>query len=171
MKRLLGLKVVLIPIILFIFIISLIFSLRGIWLCIDVIFGLISGSRQFVHFSDLGTSEAPSLMLLEAVDLFLVSFVFFIFSFGLYKIFFVPETDEPKSKLPGWLQINSIFELKALLWQSVLTTLVIVFLNKAIIMISLDKMDWHFLFLPLSILIIAVALYFLKLSEKTEKAD
>ena len=166
MKRLLGLKVVLIPVILFIFIISLIFSVRGIWVCYDVIEGLITGNLHFVKYSDMSSAEPPSLMLLEAVDSFLLSFVFFIFSFGLYKIFFLADYSEEKNKLPRWLQMESIFELKALLWQSVLTTMVVIFLNSTVIMMSQNRISWQFLLLPSSILIISLALYFLKLAEK-----
>lgn len=166
MNRLLSLKVVLIPTILFIFIISLIFTFRGMWLVSDVVVGIFSGEKHFVKYSDLSTSEPPSLMLLEAVDSFLLSFVFFIFSFGLYKIFFLTDVNYPKNKLPRWLQMESIFELKALLWQSVLTTMVGIFLNNAVITMSHNAMSWQFLVLPGSILVISVALYFLKLAEK-----
>jgi uncharacterized membrane protein YqhA len=166
MNRLLSLKVVLIPTILFIFIISLIFTFRGMWLVSDVVIGIISGEKHFVKYSELSTSEPPSLMLLEAVDSFLLSFVFFIFSFGLYKIFFLTDVNYPKDKLPRWLQMESIFELKALLWQSVLTTMVVIFLNNAVITMSHNAMSWQFLVLPGSILVISVALYFLKLAEK-----
>ncbi len=166
MNRLLSLKVVLIPTILFIFIISLIFTFRGMWLVSDVVVGIFSGEKHFVKYSELSTSEPPSLMLLEAVDSFLLSFVFFIFSFGLYKIFFLTDVNYPKDKLPRWLQMESIFELKALLWQSVLTTMVIIFLNNAVITMSHNEMSWQFLMLPSSILIISIALYFLKLAEK-----
>jgi uncharacterized membrane protein YqhA len=134
----------------------------------DVIIGLVSGKMLFVQYSDLGTSEPPSLLLLEAVDSFLLSFVFFIFSFGLYKIFFLNDINYPKDKLPGWLQMESIFELKALLWQSVLTTMVVIFLNNAVITMSHNAISWQFLMLPGSILIISVALYFLKLAEKDQ---
>jgi uncharacterized membrane protein YqhA len=136
------------------------------WLVSDVVVGIISGEKHFVKYSDLSTSEPPSLMLLEAVDSFLLSFVFFIFSFGLYKIFFLTDVNYPKDKLPRWLQMESIFELKALLWQSVLTTMVVIFLNNAVITMSHNAMSWQFLVLPGSILVISVALYFLKLAEK-----
>jgi uncharacterized membrane protein YqhA len=132
----------------------------------DVILGLISGEKHFVQYSDLSAVEPPSLMLLEAVDSFLLSFVFFIFSFGLYKIFFLSGENESGDKLPKWLRMESIFELKALLWQSVLTTMVVIFLNNAVITISHNTMSWQFLVLPGSILIISIALYFLKLAEK-----
>jgi uncharacterized membrane protein YqhA len=166
MKQLLGLKVVLIPTIFFIFIISIVFTIRGMWICKDVFMRLLSGALRFSHLKDLGVTEHPSLMLLEAVDSFLLSFVFFVFSFGLYKIFFLSNDHAINGNLPRWLQLNSIFELKALLWQSILTTLVVIFLNYAVIMITTNTMSWEILLMPGSILIISCALYFLKLAEK-----
>jgi len=162
-------KLVLIPTVLFIFLISLVFTIRGIWISFSVFIGLITGQMHFIHYQEITSAEPPSLLLLEAVDSFLLSFVFFVFSFGLYKIFFLSDSHEMKNSLPRWLRLESIFELKALLWQSVLTTLVVIFLNSAVIMISKNQMSWEFLVLPGSIMIISVALYFLKLAEKDEK--
>jgi uncharacterized membrane protein YqhA len=169
MKRLLGMKLVLIPTVLFIFLISLVFTIRGIWISLSVFIGLLTGQMHFVRYEEITSAEPPSLLLLEAVDSFLLSFVFFVFSFGLYKIFFLSDSSEMKDSLPRWLRLESIFELKALLWQSVLTTLVVIFLNSAVIMISKNQMSWEFLVLPGSIMIISVALYFLKLAEKDER--
>jgi uncharacterized membrane protein YqhA len=135
----------------------------------NVFIGLATGEMQFVQYSEITSAEPPSLMLLEAVDSFLISFVFFVFSFGLYKIFFLTGAQFSKDNLPRWLQLESIFELKALLWQSILTSLVVSFLNYAVISMSKDRLSWQFLMFPLSILIISVALYFLKMAEKNEK--
>jgi uncharacterized membrane protein YqhA len=163
-------KVVLIPTILFVFVISMVFSIRGIWISVNVFIGLLTGELHFIHYSQIGAQEPPSLMLLEAVDSFLLSFVFFVFSFGLYKIFFFSDSHDSNDKLPRWLQLDSILELKALLWQSVLTTLVVIFLNYAVVVISHNNLSWQFLMFPAAILLIAMALYFLKLAERGEKS-
>jgi uncharacterized membrane protein YqhA len=169
MNRLLSMKIVLIPTVFFIFLISLVFTVRGIWISMQVIVGLISGEMHFIYYSQIGQNEPPSLMLLEAVDSFLLSFVFFIFSFGLYKIFFLPDMNYTETKIPRWLRLESIFELKALLWQSVLTTLVVIFLNYSVVTISRHNFQWEFMAFPISIMVIAIALYFLKLAEKGDK--
>jgi uncharacterized membrane protein YqhA len=166
MNRLLWSRIVLIPTIFFIFLISLIFSFRGIWLSVEVMIEFITGKHKFHTFSELSDVEPPVLKLLESVDSFLLAFVFFIFSFGLYKIFFIPDDHNLNSKLPRWLQIDTLFELKALLWQSILTTILVIFLNYSVTVLSQNAMSWNFLMIPLSILILSIALYFLKLSEK-----
>jgi uncharacterized membrane protein YqhA len=171
MKRLLGLKIVLLPMIFSIFLISIIFSIRGLWLCIRVMIGLINGENHFQTLSELNGAEPQALLLLESVDSFLLSFVFFIFSFGLYKIFFLNDMVQINNKLPAWLQINTLFELKSLLWQSILTTIVVIFLNNAVSFLSHNTLSWNILMLPLAVLILSVALYFLKQSEIEKKGE
>jgi uncharacterized membrane protein YqhA len=166
MKKILLLRVVLLPMIIFVFIISIVFMIRGIWITIDVLTKIIKGELHFVHYSEDKVDRAPSLMLLEGVDSFLLAFVFFVFSFGLYKIFFIKENKEIDNNLPRWLHIESIFELKSLLWYSVLTTMVVLFLNYAVVRISADNISWTFLMFPASILLISISLFFMKKAEK-----
>ena len=140
---------------------------RGMWITAEVISEMLSGRLGFVHYSEENIKHAPSLMLLEAVDSFLLSFVFFVFSFGLFKIFFLNnENEKLMSILPKWLKVDSILELKSLLWHSVLTTLVVLFLNYAVIKISANELNTSFLILPGSLLLIAASLFFMKKAEK-----
>ncbi len=165
MKKLLYLKTALIPMIIFIFIISIFFMIRGVWITVEVTLGMLKGDLSFVHYSEENIKHAPSLMLLEAVDSFLLSFVFFVFSMGLYKIFFLPSDAATESKLPGWLHVASIFELKSLLWHSVLTSLVVLFLNYAVIQISANHLNWTFLVFPGSIVLVSGGLFLMKKAE------
>ena len=166
MKKILLLRVVLLPMIIFVFFISIIFMIRGIWITMDVVMKLLSGELRFVHYTEEKIDRAPSLMLLEGVDSFLLAFVFFVFSFGLYKIFFIKENKEVNDSLPNWLHIDSIFELKSLLWYSVLTTMVVLFLNYAVVRINANNLNWNFLMFPTGILLISISLFFMKKSEK-----
>ena len=142
--------------------------IRGIWITIDVLAKIIKGDLHFVHYSEGKIERAPSLMLLEGIDAFLLAFVFFIFSFGLYKIFFIKEHKGIDDSLPRWLHIESIFELKSLLWYSVLTTMVVLFLNYAVIRINADTLSWNFLMFPTGILLISISLYFVTKAENKD---
>jgi uncharacterized membrane protein YqhA len=166
MKKILLLRVVLLPMIIFVFIISIIFMIRGIWITLDVMSKLLKGDLHFVHYTQEKIDRAPSLMLLEGVDSFLLAFVFFVFSFGLYKIFFIKENKEMNDTLPKWLDIESIFELKSLLWHSVLTTMVVLFLNYAVVKINANTLSWTFLMFPAGIFLISISLFFMKKAEK-----
>lgn len=166
MNRFLILRFLLLPMILIILCISVFFTIRGMWICWMVLTQMSDGSLSFHLFTSQSNQEPTALIIMEAVDSFLLSFVFFIFSFGLYKIFFVTDHQESMQKLPAWLNIHSILELKALLWQSILTTLVMLFLNYAASQLAHKTLSVDILLLPGSILIIALALYFMKMSEK-----
>ena len=166
MNKILHLRIILLPMVIFIFLISVIFMIRGIWITLDVVLRMIRGDLQFVHYSEDKIDRAPSLMLLEGVDAFLLAFVFFVFAFGLYKIFFLKDNSTINDSLPRWLHIESIFELKSLLWYSVLTTMVVLFLNFAVVRISANDLSWNFLMFPAGILLISISLFFMTKSEK-----
>lgn len=166
MNRMLLLRFLLLPMIIVILLISIFFTVRGIWICNEVVSNMVSAKMSFELISDQTDNEPPVLIIMEAVDSFLLSFVFFIFSFGLYKLFFVKESSDGSSRLPAWLDIHSILDLKTLLWQSILTTLVMLFLNYAVWHIAHKSVSWDILLIPGSILLISIALYFMKLSEK-----
>ena len=66
--------------------------------------------------------------LLQSIDLFLVAIVFFVFSLGVLILFNnKPETVLPDN-LPEWLKIKDFIQLKVILWEAILTTLVISYL-------------------------------------------
>jgi hypothetical protein len=65
--------------------------------------------------------------------------------------------------LPPWLQITDFFQLKALLWESILTTLVVSFVAYLVrIRLGGNEVGLEVLVLPASIFIISLSLYFLK---------
>lgn len=166
MNRIMMLRFLLLPMIIVIFSISMFFTIRGIWISKEVLLQMTSSKISFQLMSDPASEEPPVLVIMEAVDSFLLSFVFFIFSFGLYKLFFIPDDASFSRKLPAWLNVHTILDLKTLLWQSILTTMVMLFLNYSVWNLSHKTVGWDILVLPGSILLISIALYFMKLSEK-----
>jgi uncharacterized membrane protein YqhA len=65
--------------------------------------------------------------LLKAVDMFLMAMVFFVFSLGVLMLFSHPDAT-PQVKVPEWLRIKSFVDLKVILWEAILTTLVVSYL-------------------------------------------
>ena len=104
--------------------------------------------------------------LLQAVDLFLISIVLYVFSLGILMLFSVTES-AILQKLPEWLRIKNFMELKVILWEAILTTLVVSYLawlgEKRALKIDIGTES---LLVPAGILLIALSLYFLKKGEK-----
>lgn len=109
-------------------------------------------------------SVATAVGLLQSIDLFLIAIVFFVFGLGLTMIFTISHPLE--DRLPEWLRIKNFTQLKVLLWEAILTTLVIGFLNtlaqKRIASAQFEVLD---LIIPIGVLLIALSLYFLKKSD------
>jgi uncharacterized membrane protein YqhA len=102
----------------------------------------------------------PGMELLHSLDFLFVSMVLLVLSLGIAKLFLLgANTNE--SNLPVWLRIDSIGELKVLLWETVLTTLLIAGLPDLVAGLF-GKLEWTVLILPVAILILAVSLYFMK---------
>jgi len=68
-----------------------------------------------------------SLSFIELVDLFLLSTVFLIVALGLYELFI-----DDTLKLPGWLQIHTLDDLKGKLVGVVIVVLAVLFLGQVV---------------------------------------
>lgn len=104
--------------------------------------------------------------LMHAVDLFLIAIVFFVLSIGILILF--NNTDETfLSKLPEWLRIKDFLQLKVILWEAILTTLVVSYLaGLAERKIEGIEINLQSLIIPGAILLLALSLFFLKKGEK-----
>jgi uncharacterized membrane protein YqhA len=98
------------------------------------------------------------LPLLESLDWFLVALVFLVFSLGIAKIFI--GYDGSHDALPSWLRIHDFKELKILLWESILVTLVVWCMSA--VARSRDALTWEALVLPAIVLVLAVGLYLMR---------
>ena|SRR5688572_4628837 len=149
------------------------YHLLNIMIAIIAVFVFLSGVvltglgvYDFFHtFSYLdspaGVVGLLAVGLLQAVDLFLMAIVFFVFSLGVLILF----NDGVKSALdlPGWLRIESFMELKVILWEAILTTMVISFVaNLVRRRLDGEELGLHHLILPGAIFVLAASLYLLK---------
>jgi uncharacterized membrane protein YqhA len=98
------------------------------------------------------------LALLESLDSFLVALVFLIFSLGIMKIFV--GYDHSDEGLPSWLRIHDFVELKILLWESILVTLVVMCMTT--VAHRRATLAWDVLVLPAIVLVLAVGLYLVR---------
>jgi len=76
---------------------------------------------------------------------------------GLTKLFLGKLVDDEDEKnIPKWLRINNFLELKMLLWQTILVSLVILFVDQ--LFEYQDNMSWNLLIIPAAILILSVSM-------------
>jgi uncharacterized membrane protein YqhA len=103
----------------------------------------------------------PGLHLLHSLDFLFVSMVLVVLALGIAKLFLVDSAAKQDLTLPGWLQIDSISELKVLLWETILTTLLIIALSDLTEGLF-TTLTWTVLLTPGAILLLALSLFFMK---------
>jgi len=139
---------------LFAFIISLLIMLSGI---VGVVVGTIRLYAGVIELSNLHKGQ-PGIHLIEAVDTYLFSIVIFILGGGIFKLFVGNENTFSNSTV--FSKIKTFMDLKVLLWETLLLTLT-VWCSLSFFAHS-NKASYEQLILPVSILLLALALKFVK---------
>jgi uncharacterized membrane protein YqhA len=141
------------------FIIGIIFIGLGVYEASLGLTGIIKG--------EILAEARPGLKLFQALDLFLIGFLFLIFSIGFLQLFF-PKPSKIMNRLDGiapiWLQVENFTQLKLILWDTVLTTLVVLFIGD--VFIASGKYDWSLTIIPIAILLISLAKFLIKKVKK-----
>lgn len=96
--------------------------------------------------------------IIMAIDLYLIAVVLLIFAFGLYELFIckIQVKDESQSKV---LEIHTLDQLKDKLAKVIVMALIVAFFSKVLNMGMKTTQDM--LFFAISILALAIGLYFL----------
>lgn len=106
--------------------------------------------------------------MFQALDVFLIGFLFLIFSIGFAQLF-VSDNSKIKSLImnwtPNWLKVESFTQLKLILWDTVLTTLVVLFAGETFRSLD-DVYDWKLLFIPVAVLLISISKFLIIRSKK-----
>lgn len=128
--------------------------------------GLDRGTENGTQF---GTNAVISVI--EGLDRFLIGIVMLYFSYGVYSLFIHPEETEEALSLPIWLQIKQIGQLKQVIAEVIIIVLFVLFLRVALQTFTKDAfLGWpeiaQFLLLPLSVMLLAVALRLVNLHPK-----
>jgi uncharacterized membrane protein YqhA len=108
-----------------------------------------------------GETARPGLELLHSLDFLFVAMILLVLALGIAKLFLLDPKADATADLPVWLRIDSVSELKVLLWETILTTLLILGLSDLTATVF-GKPDWTILLMPVSILVLALSLYFMK---------
>lgn len=142
-----------------------IFSIAVVFLVLSSLVFLITGAALSFHgmleLAKLGfipsEEKRPGIYLLEGLDYFMISLVFLVFGLGIARLFIFNKTES--NLIPSWLNIHSLKELKVLLWESILVTLVVLCVSN---LIKFPALSWDSLVLPALILILSLALFLVR---------
>jgi uncharacterized membrane protein YqhA len=135
--------------------IALVFIGVGVYVAINGTYGIFMG--------EMYTETTPGLKLIESLDLFLIGFLFLIFSLGFSQLFFPKPSilmDAIDIITPDWLKVKNFTELKMILWDTLLTTLVIKFVSDAYT--AYGDYNWPLTIVPIGIFLIALSRYLIK---------
>jgi uncharacterized membrane protein YqhA len=99
--------------------------------------------------------------VLEAVDAFLFGIVLVIFAYGIAIGFVFTLPEGYGKRLPVWMKVQGVGQLKATLAEVVIVVLIVIFAR--VVVEANGHFEWSMLVLPASILLIAVALRMIEL--------
>jgi len=114
------------------------------------------------------SARESTIMLIKAVDAFLLGLVMIIFSYGIYDLF-ISKIDpaERAGARPNWIKFKDMGGLKVTLAQVVLIILIITFFEIVVTNIKMFEDNvWTFLIIPIGVLFIGVGIgVFVKITE------
>ena len=132
-----------------------------------LIYGALETIITIGHTATVSVSNENSKQLIlsciEVVDLFLLATVFYITALGLYELFI-----DERIKVPYWLEIHTIDDLKTKLTSVIVVVLSVLFLSEVV------RWNGGTNILPLGAgiaLVIAALTYFLSSQVKKPKSD
>jgi uncharacterized membrane protein YqhA len=130
-----------------------------------IIGGTILSIKGYAEFITNGfiPSETykPGIYIMKGLDGFMLAIIFIIFGLGIARLFlFNSVSDE---EIPSWLRFQDMKGLKVLLWETILVTLVIYCLQ---VLLSYKQLSVELLIIPGAILLLALALFFVRWKEK-----
>jgi uncharacterized membrane protein YqhA len=121
------------------------------------VFRSIEAYRLLAAGGEWTGANRPGIHLAESVDSLLLALVLIVLAMGTASLFLRPGGRAVDERVPEWMRVESISELKALLWESILVVLVVAALTS--IIAHLDHPTWELLVLPAAILLLSAGLF------------
>jgi len=110
-----------------------------------------------------GEEGRPGVHFAESVDALLFSLVMLVLALGTASLFLTRPGAGDEQNLPEWMRVKSLTELKLLLWEAILATLVVT--SATSIIGALPHPEWKHLMLPVVILALSISYFLLKRTE------
>jgi len=155
-KRFFALRYVSIIAVISLFAGSVLMFLSGAIFAFNAYLIFFFGRSVAVLPGHLGENTAASVVIIQSVDAFLFALVLLIFSYGIYTLF-IYNPEEKNEKLPGWLHIETISQLKTILIQVIIVILAVNVLEH-IVIVGSESLKWETLIIPASMVGLALAL-------------
>ena len=129
--------------------------------------GVIESFKGFkgILTGKMHTDEHPGLMILESLDMFLVALVFMVFSIDITMLFLPKSADKLREHIPEWMNIHNFMELKLILWEAILTALIVFFVSDVFKQAEGGHFSWEMLSIPVAILVLSLSIFVLRKSE------
>jgi uncharacterized membrane protein YqhA len=148
-KKLLLVRYMFLIVVVFMMLSSIAFIVGGVLECFD-------GFRTLYEYG-LDEEKRPGMKLLKGLDLFLVSMVFMIIALGILRVFGF--AGQFKGDTEQWMDMNAFRELKVLIWETILVTMVVFTLT---FIASSKVFHFEMLILPGSVLLLSLALFVMR---------
>ena len=147
-------------------VVSLVFAVHAIgFLALGIVRGY-HAYASFVQVERASGAERPGLHFAESVDALLFALVMLVLSLGTASLFLTGTGTDAQRNLPEWMRMRSLTDLKLLLWEAILATLVVSAASSVIS--AMPHLEWKHLVLPVVILALSISYFLLK---KTEGPD
>ncbi len=121
-----------------------------------VFFDYIPKGSEHLHFTDNAT-----IYIMKSLDTFLIALALFIFAYGIFTLFISKKNEIDDNGILNWISIPNIGHLKNILSEVIIIILFVIFLE--VIIENIHNLKWEFLIIPVSVLLLALALKFLRL--------
>jgi len=108
--------------------------------------------------------------LVASLDSFLFALVLFYFAFGIFSLFIKANEGKEEDrglmdKLPKWLQVKSLGELKKTLLEVIIVLIAVLFLKDVLYLQTGAELQWKVLIAPIATVAFAVVLKLVKFEE------
>jgi uncharacterized membrane protein YqhA len=118
------------------------------------------GYRLLFHGPPWSGEETPGIYIARSIDTFLLALVFLVFSIGVLELFAAHNDDRGLERVPPWMRVKSLAELKFIIWEAILVALVVASVEGLIA--SPHDPRWTALVVPIALLILALGLFLAK---------
>lgn len=120
----------------------------------------LAGLRTYEAYQaltlEVSGPHRPGIPIAESVDAALFALVLIVLALGTASLY-LGSGDGADPRIPAWMRVRNLSELKTLLWEAILLVLVMATLTS--IMTSMDDIHWGLLVLPIAVLALAAGLF------------